>query len=175
MKKWIGVSSFLAFAFLLLFQSSITSCTKDQTIYDTVTVTKTDTLIIKDTAVSLELLTANSWILQDYRGVSANTIVFYQRGGTSNTENFDNEYIRFIADGTGTYFDQSGAMHQITWEFLNDEKTRLSFVVSNPAPLESQMVIYDNLRYKNKSLLFDQYWSYNYINLHAQAIRIPGN
>jgi hypothetical protein len=126
-------------------------------------------------AVSLSLLTANSWKLQEYRGVYANTIVLYQRGGTLNTENFDNEYIRFNADGTGTYFDQPGLAHQITWEFSNEAKTKLAFVVSNPSPLPSQTVIYENLRYKNRALLFDQYWTYDNVNAHAQVIRIPGN
>jgi hypothetical protein len=175
MKKLISVSSFLVFASLLFLQTGVTSCTKEKIVVDTVTVTKTDTLIIQDTTVSLELLTANSWKLQEIRGVNGNTMVFYERGGTLNTQNFDNEYIRFRADGTGTYFDASGATHQITWEFSNEARTKLTFVVSNPAPLESHIVVYENLRYKNQALLFDQYWTYDNINSHAQVIRIPGN
>jgi hypothetical protein len=163
MKKFIGVSAFLVFASLLLLQTGVTSCTKEKTI------------VIQDTAISLELLTSNSWKVQEVQGVKGNTVVFYERGGTSNTENLDDEYIRFLADGTGTYFDQAGFTHQITWEFSNEAKTKLTFVISNPAPLQSHTVVYENLRYKNKALYFDQYWTYDNINSHAQEIRIPGN
>jgi hypothetical protein len=162
MKKLIGFSPFVVFAFLLSLQTGVTSCTKEKTV------------LIQDTAVSVELLTANSWKLQEYRGVDANTIVFYERGGALNTANFDNEYIRFRSDGTGSYFDQNGVTHEFTWEFLNEAKTSLTFVVSNPFG-PSQAVFYENLRYKNDALLFDQYWTYNSINSHAQGIRIPGN
>ncbi len=175
MKKLITLSPVLAFASLLFLQTGVTSCTKEKIVLDTVSVTNIDTFIIQDTSISLELLTANSWKVQEIRGVNANTLLFYERGGISNTENFDNEYIRFEADGTGTYFDGSGATHQITWEFSNEAKTKLTFVVSNPAPLESQTVIWENLRYKDNALLFDQYWTYDNVNSHAQVIRIPGN
>lgn len=157
----------------------MSSCEKDVTTYDTVTVTKTDTLtqndtlVIMDTTVTLELLTANSWKMQELRGVIGNDITFYERGGTSNTENYDNEYIRFNADGTGILYDAAGTTHNITWAFADGTTTKLTFVVSNPPPIASQNVVYENLRYKNNTLLFDQYWSYNGINSHAQAVRVP--
>ena len=173
MKKMFGLCSFLGITALVELQTGISSCTKDKTIYDTVTVTKVDTVVIKDTAITLGLLTANAWKMQEIRGVIGNTITFYQRGGTSNTENYDNEYIRFNLDKTGVLYDANSAAHQITWDFSNEEKTKLTFVVSNPAPLPSQTVVYENLRYKNKALLFDQYWTYNNVNSHVQVIRIP--
>jgi len=191
MKNWISISSLLGFTFIIMLQAGVSSCTKDHTIYDTVTVhktdtldhtiydtiivNKTDTLIIKDTAISLELLTANAWKMQEIRGVIGSEIIFYQRGGTTNTENYDNEFIRFNADNTGSLYDANGAIHQIVWAFSNEAKTKITFVVSNPAPLESQTVIYENVRYKNKALLFDQYWTYNNVNSHVQVIRIPAN
>jgi hypothetical protein len=181
MTKLKTLSFFLVFAFLLFFSISVTSCTKEKivpqetVIHDTVAVTQTDTVVIQDTAISLELITANSWKLQQLRGVNANTIMFYERGGASNTQNFDNDNIRFEADSTGVYFDENGYTHQIRWEFSNETNTKLTLVISNPAPEHSHTVVYENLRYKNKALYFDQYWTYNDINSHAQIIRIPGN
>ena len=185
MRKLISVSSFLSFIIFISLQTSITSCTKDITIYDTVTLTQTDTLtridtltqidtlIITDTAISLELLTANSWKMQEFRGVIGNTITYYLRGGSGNTENYDNEYITFNANKTGILYDAEGTTHQITWDFSNSNNTGLTFVVQNSYPVPNQTVVYENLRYKNKSLLFDQYWTYNNINSHTQAVRIP--
>ncbi len=100
-------------------------------------------------------------------------INYYKRGGLSNTENFDNEYITFNTNKTGIYFDAVGATHQMTWDFSNIENTKITFVVQNPAPLAAQTVVWENLRYKNKTLIFDQYWTYNNVNAHAQVIRIP--
>lgn len=173
MKKVIGIFSLVSF--LLLMQMGVTSCTKDKTIYQTDTVIKKDTIIIKDTAISLQLLTANSWKMQEILGVQGNNQIYYKRGGTANTESFDADYIKFNADKTGVYVDGHSASHQITWDFSNSSNTKVTFTVSNPAPLNSQTVVYDNLRYKNGALLFDQYWTYNNVNSHAQAIRLPGN
>jgi hypothetical protein len=179
MKKLIAISSLLAFAFLLLIQVGITSCSKEELIHDTVTITETDTLIIKDTvtikdtAISLELLTANSWKLQEIRGVTGSSIVFYQRGGSSNTENFDPEYITFDTNKTGVYNDGFNHSHSIIWDFLNNEKTKLTFTITNLAPLPDQTVIYENLRFKNGALLFDQYWTIGGQNHHSQVIRTP--
>jgi hypothetical protein len=173
MKKLLGISSFLFLIILTSLQTGVTSCTKDKTIYDTVTVIKKDTLVIQDTAISLQLLAANSWKVQEIRGVQNNSVVYYQRGGTTNTESFDNEYITFNTDKTGIYYDNAGYTHQMTWDFSNNVNTKLTIVIQNPAPLANQTVVYENLRYKNKTLLFDQYWTYNNTNAHAQVIRIP--
>lgn len=181
MKNVIGIVSFLSL--ILMLQIGATSCTKDNTIYktdtlmvikkDTLTVVQKDTVIIKDTAITLQLLTSKSWVMQEIRGVQGNNLLYYKRGGTSNTESFDADHIKFDANKTGTYVDGNGATHQISWDFSNSDNTKLTFIVSNPVPLTSQTVVYDNLRYKNGVLLFDQYWTYNNINSHAQAIRTP--
>jgi len=172
MKALIGVTSVLCFIILFTFQSSLTSCTKDKTIYDTVTVVKTDT-VITDTAITLQLLTANSWKMQEIRGVVGNTPLYYLRGGTTgNTDNYDNEYLTFNANKTGVYVDPAGGNHQLTWDFSNSTNTKITFVIQNPSPAASQTVVYENLRYKNKALYFDQYWTYNGTNSHAQGMRI---
>ena len=179
MKKLIGVSSLLAFAILLMLQTGVSSCTKEEIIRDTVTVIErdtlieTDTVIIKDTAISMELLTANSWKLQEIRGVTGSTILFYQRGGSSNTQNFDPEYITFFTNKTGVYHDGNDNNNTIVWDFLNSEKTKLTFTITNLAPLPDQTVYYENLRFKNGALWFDQYWTVAGVNHHSQVIRTP--
>ncbi|MBD0332911.1 MAG: hypothetical protein ICV66_09655, partial [Chitinophagaceae bacterium] len=70
-----------------IIQVGLTSCTKDK----------------EDTTVTLKILTANAWKYQEIRGVLGNTIIYYLRGGSSNLQNFDNEYILFREDKTGLY------------------------------------------------------------------------
>lgn len=171
MKKIFSFSGLFAIV-LLMMQAGTTSCTKENTVYDTITVVQKDTVIIKDTAISLQLLTAHSWKVEEIRGVESNTILYYKRGAAGNTENFDIEYITFKADKTGTYYDGVGTTHAMTWDFSNTELTKITFIVQNTAPIPDQTVVYENLRYKNGALLFDQYWSYNNKNSHAQVIRI---
>jgi hypothetical protein len=170
MKKIILALCILVF--LLSFQTTFTSCKKETTVHDTVTVVKTDTLIIKDTAISLGLITANSWKLIYLQGVVGNTIYLYERGGSNNIINFDNEYLAFNQNKTGIYFDANGATHQLTWDFMNTQNTTLTFTVTNPSPTPSQVVIWDNVRYKNGALLYDEYWSLSGTNSHSQGIRI---
>jgi hypothetical protein len=179
LKRIFGFSSLFFFVFLSIVQTGTVSCTKEVTKYDTVKIFHTDTLsiidtlIIKDTAISLDLLTANSWKVQECKGVLDNFVLFYVRGGVNNTVNYDKDVIRFKADKTGTFTDGNGGQHTITWDFLNTEMTQLSFVVSNPAPLASQVVIWENLRFKNEAILCDQYWTYDRENTHSQLVRIP--
>ncbi len=179
MRKFLGLSSLFVFVILLMMQTGITSCTKDVVKIDTVTVTHTDTLtkvdtvVTQDTTVTLAILTANKWRSQEIRGVIGNDTTVYQRGGTNNTEDYDNEYIQFNTNGTGILYDAVGTTHQTTWSFLDSSHTMLTFVVFNPSPIASQTVIWDNLRYKDGKLLFDQYWSYQGINSHTQFVRIP--
>ena len=67
MKVFLSISAFFFFIVLATFQGGLTSCTKDRTIYDTVTVvekdtvTVKDTVVIKDTLVTEAILTANPW------------------------------------------------------------------------------------------------------------------
>ncbi|WP_132053765.1 hypothetical protein [Pseudocnuella soli] len=179
MKKLIGISYVAVVAFLLLLQTSVTSCTKEKTIIDTVVVTKRDTLVVtkkdtivmKDTAISIMFLSNKVWILDEVRGVSANTILYYKRGAAGNTQNFDSELIYFNENKTGAYIDANGQSHTMTWDFLNSENTKLTFTISNPPPYPFQTTIYENLRFKNGQLLFDQYWSYEGVNHHAQGVR----
>ena len=184
----IILSTSLVFLMIILLtvQGGLTSCTKDHTIIDTVTVIKKDTVtviqkdtvIIKDTMLTAEILSANQWKYQVFRGVYGGDSIVYYRGSASNTANYDNDYIEFYNDGSHNGFtqDAEGYSHQITdWQFTNSEHTQMTFryyVTNSPI---YHFVTWDNIRYKNKSLMFDEYYHDNYanINLHDQTIRIP--
>ncbi len=157
-----------------MIQGGLTSCTKDNTIYDTVTIIEKDTIIIKDTAVSEDILTAHPWKLEELRGVNEGSIVYYLRGGSSNTDDFTNEYYVFNSNHSGFEMDNGGVSHNTeNWQFSNPEKTKLTFTYY-VSQTNTIVVTWDNLRYKNSKLYYDEYYSNPYIgkDFHGQGIRI---
>ncbi len=172
MNKILGAS---ILSFLVFFSSlnvSLTSCTKEKiVIIKKDTIIQKDTVLLKDTALTLEILTANPWQLQEYKGVVGNKKVWYERGSSNNTQNFDSDYITFKLDKTGQYTDGFGGQYAITWDFVNSDSTKIKWVYNRPQG--KLTVTYDNIRYKNASLLFDQYWTDKRIHSHTQVVRTP--
>jgi len=169
-----SVVPFLGIIILLFsLQVGTSSCTKEKIEYDTIVKIQHDTTIkTTDTALTVQLLTANSWKLQEYLGNEGNNKVFYVRGGSGNTFNYDNEYIFFRADNTGGYFDPNvGVTNSLTWNFANDSKTKIIYTVSFPTG--ATVITWDHIFYKNGSLVFDQYYTQGTMNSHTQNIRIP--
>ena len=90
----------------------------------------------KDDAKSKEtLLTQHSWKMEEITQVENNVQIYYKRGGASNTNNFDNDKITFLANGTGTYSPTTAQSFNITWEFTNAQKTTMNIVISFSASL----------------------------------------
>jgi hypothetical protein len=181
MTRIFSISCSLSIALFVLFgfQTTFTSCTKTTTHYDTVTVTKTDTTVktdsvsLTDTAVTVQLLTTNPWELQYTRMVSGDSIIYYTRGGAYN-EDFDAEYITFSSNLTGTFVDPTGTSHSFTWSWTNATNTQITLIISTGIPLlPAETVVWDNLRFKNDSLLYDQYDSFGTVNQQAECIMIP--
>lgn len=169
----------------LSMSSVFTSCTKDHTIFDTVTVIKKDTIIIKDTLLikdssfSKALLTAYPWKTTELRAVYGGDSIYFSRGGTNNTSGFGDhsiEFYTFNPDGTGSYLDGLNATHIIKdWQFVNSDNTKLTFLVnstSSPSSI-SYLMTWDNIRYKNGSIYTDDYWFDNTVSkyFHGQSIR----
>ena len=163
----------------------LTSCTKDKTIFDTVTVIKKDTLIIKDTLVikdssfSEALLTAYPWKTTELRGVYGSDSIYFYRSGSNNTAGFGDrstEVYTFNANGTGSMSDGNGYSHGIeNWQFINSEKTKLTFqyhTTSSPSSI-TYLITWENIRYKDGSIFTDEYFYDNYAfkYYHGQAIR----
>jgi len=181
MKILLSGSTILLLLFITTLENGLSSCTKDKTIYDTVTVVhkdtvtviQTDTLIIKDTAITTELLSAHPWQMQEIRGVAGGSIVYYLRGGSGNTQNLDLEYITFNADKTGLYVDGNGFPRSITWDFTDSTNTKLIWTIYNTPATFS--ITWDNIRFKNNSHYLDEYHTdgNNETEYHNQEIRVP--
>lgn len=185
MKILFGGSTVVLLIFLASLEGGLSSCVKDKTIYDTVTVIKNDTttivqkdtVIIKDTVLTTEIFTAHPWKIQEEKGVLGGDTIYYLRGGSPsfNTESFDNEFATFYADKTGFIMDNNGASHRISaWDFANEQHSKIVFTMYNDLTTFSTYT-WDNIRYKNKNLYLDQYFTDNLTgkNAHSQQIRIP--
>lgn len=183
MRILFSISTLLLLIFFGTVQGGLTSCTKDNTIYDTVTVIRKDTItviqkdtvIIKDTAMSAAILTAHSWKPRELRAVYGGDSIYYWRGGVTNSFNYDGEYHTFNADGTGFSLDANGYSHIIQdWYFTDTTCTQLKFkyFITN-SPIFVNMT-WENIRFKNNAIWTDEYWYDNYSikNYHGQAIRI---
>jgi len=173
--KQVFTFSLAGLIFTLFFlQTGVSSCSKDQIIYDTIKVNtiQHDTIVIKDTALTIQLLTAHSWRMQEIRGVSNNVAFYYLRGGSSNTQSFDNDVITFRSDKTGTYTDNSGNSFSLTWDFTNSSNTRIVYTMPNSNLAPNLVVIWENLRYKNASLLYDEYYTAGTKTAHSHGVRI---
>ena len=83
-----------------------------------------------DVATKEELLTHHTWKMEELTQVENNTQIYYKRGGTTNTQNFDNDKITFLVDGTGTYSPTPSQNFNITWEFTNTSKTQMNIVIT---------------------------------------------
>jgi len=178
MKHFSKLLFLCPFLFLLLFQNGISSCTKDPIhVTDTVikkdTIIKIDTIVKKDTVLTTQILTSHPWKVLEERGVHGGAIIYYYRGGTNNTQSFDNEFVTFNANNTGVLTINSGNTYNFTWSFANPENTKLTWTLLNtPA---TYTITWENIRYKNGNLNHDQYFTDGNTgqNSHTQQIRMP--
>ncbi|MFI5186111.1 MAG: hypothetical protein ACHQF0_05270 [Chitinophagales bacterium] len=179
LRKLICFSFFSILAILLFtFQISVTSCTKTNTIIDTVTKIQTDTvtkiqidtLQEKDTTLTAAILTANSWKLQELRTIVGGIFQYYVRGGTNNTESWDNEYITFNSNNTGLYTGNAGDQYSITWSFTDATNKQLVFTLNYPTPVT---ITWENIVYDDGAIRYTEYYTQNGGNVLTSAVRIP--
>ncbi len=161
----------------LMAQTSLSSCTKTETIIDSIIRTKTDTLITiirdtlqeKDTLLTTALLTATPWKLQEVRALSGGTYIYYTRGGTSNSQSFDNEFITFHTDNTGSYTDNGGATTSFSWHFTDATNTELVWIWNLAQPVT---ITWENIVYDYGSLRYTEYYTQFGTNVLSSEVRI---
>jgi hypothetical protein len=165
--------SFVIFALALMqfgIIGSMSSCTKTNTVYDTVRITHTDTLQEKDTLLTPTILTATPWKLQYATLLYGNNVVRYVRGGASNTQSFDNEFITFNSNGTGIYTDDTGTQTTLTWSFTDATNKKLIWVWNLPTPIT---ITWDNLVYDDNAIRYTESYNNSGVNYVGSEMRIP--
>ena len=131
----------------------ITSCSKDKE--DPTPVTKTKE----------ELLTQHAWKMEEITHVENNSQIYYKRGGNTNTTNFDNDKITFLANGTGTYSPTPAQTLNLTWQFTNTEKTKMNIVITFSASIVLTLKCFEVELSDNRFFCVN-----NYINTSSQPV-----
>ena len=157
MKQEIKVA--LLVSFVTLF---IASCKKDTASNTTTTSTPSKP--------AEQYLTAHPWKPKEIRGVVSNFVIYYLRGGSANTQSFDNEYITFNTNNTGTYTDNTGKQSQLTWNFANTDKTKLNFTVQLTPNISN--VTWEHIVYNDTLIEYDQSYTVGGTNGHSHETRI---
>lgn len=117
-----------------------------------------------------QLLTAKTWKADEIRVQQSNNIfIFYTRGGTTNTTNYDADSIKYNANNTGVYY-TGGSQITTTWNFTNSEKTKMNLTINYPTSLNLKV---ENIYLTANSFSFSQYYTYGGINFVGYGHRIP--
>jgi hypothetical protein len=151
MKSLLKICALLPLLFLFIFQSGLSSCTKDPD-----NNTDTVTIVAQDSTLTTAILTSHPWRVYEQRGVRANAFFYYLRGASGNTESLDNTSLKFNADGTGIHTNNSGGTLNLTWTFSNPEHTKLTYTLLNTPTTFT--ITWNNIRYKNGRLEIEEYY-----------------
>ena len=118
-----------------------------------------------------ELLTGSLWQIEEIRYLKLNVEQHYKRGASDNTVNYDNEYIKFESNKTGTLYG-SLAPAPVTWSFANPEKTKLQFTVQfqGVAPI---LVTWENILFSEQSIRYTEYYIQDGAMALGEGIRTP--
>ena len=111
---------------LILLSSVIISCKKDNN-------DPPESVISRDS-----ILVSRIWQMEHIRVLQNNVITRYDRGSQNNTWNYDNDYLKFDKNGSGTYT-AGNDVYDISWQFANSDKTEIEYTLhdySNGQPSE---------------------------------------
>ena len=101
-----------------------------------------------------ELLTAKTWKADEIRTqLSDGGTQYYKRGMLGNTVNYDTDSLQFNLNNTGLYF-YSDLQYEVTWNFINPEKTKITLVINFSPPLTIHM---ENINLTENSYTYSQY------------------
>ena len=116
----------------------------------------------KDSIDVEKLLTGRMWKVEEMKLQAKNsgTFYYYKAGDASSNTNRSSDFLKFNADNTGTY-SYEGKEYATTWNFTNDEKTKMTLVVHYATPetlyLENMDITFSYFTYAQYKLGNDGY------------------
>ncbi len=132
-----------------------------------VPITEEAKILSEQTNVSVGLLTAATWKMEESRVIDGNNMFYYKRDGKENTINFDNDLYKFNTDNTGIYF-YNGQEYKFTWKYLDTEKTKMEMIILYPTPL---VVNFENIMLTASSFKYTRMQKVNGQNFVAIETR----
>lgn len=70
--------------------------------------------------------------MKHIRVLQNNFITRYDRGSQDNNWNYDNDYLKFEKNGSGTYT-AGDDVYNISWQFANTDKTEITYTLHDYA------------------------------------------
>jgi hypothetical protein len=105
------------------------------------------------TKTTTELLTSQTWKIQELRWLDQGVMYYYLRGTPGNGGIVAPETLTFYVNGTGKTHDNTS----LTWQFLDGAKTKLQFIVnfaSGPVTVNWEHVVI-----KENSITYSEFWT----------------
>lgn len=129
--KRILYFSIIALSFLGAFSVILSSCKKESV--NTVNNQVHDTICVEKTVTEI-LVGANNWKLDELMVFDGTENGHFIRGGINTTGiSYENIRLKFLADGTGTYIDEVGTSHTLSWSFITTDKRNVSLTIGPPS------------------------------------------
>lgn len=142
------------------------ACEKEKVV--TVTNTVHDTLMVIP-LTRLQILTQKEWQIDEVQRSVVGGNSAYNRGGSNSTGvAYGNIKIRFNADGTGTYTDESSVSHTLNWVFTTTDQRNATLTVGAPnaAVFNWRMIeLKDNYLHNTTSLNSNSLYTARYIQI----------
>jgi hypothetical protein len=111
------------FSISLLLVLIISACKKDSTTPAPPAPTKT------------QLLTKNTWQVEELISQYGNTQGEYKKGGINTTGSDYSKYrITFSPNGTGSFTDPLNHTYTFTWNFVSGDETKMTIIANYPTP-----------------------------------------
>lgn len=164
MKNKVRAYSVILSLILLSFvQIGTTSCTKE------VEVIVRDTVEVAIPPIdTLAVLTAKQYHMEEITILQNDQFYYWKRGKPGNTAAFDQEYIKFNTNKTGTYF-YYGETNTLTWDFVNGNKTRINYTLNRATPVN---LSWENISYSGDSLSYSEYYILGNVNSMSTGLRL---
>ncbi len=123
------------------------------------------TAIVRSTPIA-----DKKWLMQEIRFLADNIPYYYKRNDDANSNmNFDNDYIFFSHDGTGTYHQTDAVMYPLTWHYKNKIENAIEFRISKFRNGHDLDVTWENIMLDKNAIKYTEYYT------HSNGIHSLGN
>lgn len=122
-----------------------------------------------------EYLTAKTWMVDELTYLQNNTLTNYKRSSGSPAYQYDR--LLFKTGGTGVYTNTYKEQFDITWQFTDVEKSKVTMVIKNyyaggPAAT-NQTIKLENVNVKDNSLKYSEIYANGSTQTMTSVYRIP--
>jgi hypothetical protein len=172
MKK--TVSAFTLFSTVVLLSSAqfgLSSCQKEviKIVKDTVELkVEVPGPVPAPPIDTLAVLTGKEYHMEEITILQEDEFFYYKKGQAGNTAQFDQDFIKFNANKTGSY-SYSGQTHTIEWDFIGNAKTRIRYTLNRPTPI---VITMENISYSGDTLSYTEYYTVGAIKSMSSVLRI---